>query len=63
MNKEQEIYIRMQQGMRALSEEEMAEEQKKAVPGMRAMTEKEIAEHQVEGFRRLYGAGKRTGEA
>ena len=50
-SKEREaMRVRMQQGMRALTEEEIAERQRKAAPGMRAMTNEEIAERQGDGL-------------
>ena len=59
-NKEREA-MRMQQGMRALSKEEIAEMQRKAAPGMRAMTPEEIAERQRVGLQNIYS--KVPGEA
>jgi len=57
----EEMRMRMQQGMRALSEEEIAERQRKAAYGMRPMTPEEIAERQGDGLQNIWG--KMPGEA
>ena len=61
-NKEREaMRIRMQQGMRGLSGEEIADRQRKAWDGMRPMTPEEIAERQRDGLQNIWG--KMPGEA
>lgn len=61
-SKEREaMKMRMWQGMRGLSEEEIAERQRKAWNEMRPMTPKEIAERQRDGLQNIWG--KEPGEA
>ena len=57
----EDMRIRMWQGMRGLSEEEIAERQRKAWDGMRPMTPEEIAEGQRDGLQNIWG--KVPGEA
>ena len=57
----EEMRARMQQGMRALSEEEITERQIKAACGMRPMTPEELAERQGDGLQNIWS--KMPGEA
>ena len=53
--------IRMQQGMRGLNKQEIAERQRKAFIGIRPMTNEEIARRQGDGLQNIWP--KMPGEA
>lgn len=59
--KREELMIRMQAGLRGLSEEEMAERQRKGISEIRPMTNEELAERQRCGLQNIWG--KMPGEA
>lgn len=57
----EEMRMRMQQGMRGMSEDEMAERQRKAAAGMRPMSDEEMAERRGDGLQNIWS--KMPGEA